>query len=156
MAEKATYLDPTRINKYRKIDNLRNLDYNLKHLDYLHLKIPNEKKYKKLKDNSLIRCNFNIGDHSLHGENPQLNTITDLIIILGENLQKENNKIIDSLVQIERKVDKTALIINRLEQNLDFFKQQQDSVRNQNTSIPVIEHTNISILLKEIKDIILS
>lgn len=61
-------------------------------LDYLDLEIFSEKKYRRLKNGSVIKCKFTEGDHILHSDNHHLNAITDLTINLAEHTQLKDNR----------------------------------------------------------------
>lgn len=101
-----------------KIDRLKNLEY-------LDLKIYPEKKYRILKDNSVLKCNFNSGEHILHTEDKQYNTVVDLIINLSEKSQENNKSILRTLEIIESLQIKHRKTLEKLEQNCDFLKSQE-------------------------------
>lgn len=67
---------------------------NIDSLKYLDLKISNRQKtLVKIKENNHL-CNLgNNYVHELHGSNSQLNSIVDLIINLGDNLEVNISKI---------------------------------------------------------------
>ena len=102
----------------RKIDTLKNLEY-------LDLRIYPEKKYRTLKDHSIIKCNFSNGEHILHSEDKQFNTLVDLVINLSEKTQQHNNDIIRILEVIESFQTHQKKKLEKLEQNFDYLKTQE-------------------------------
>jgi len=104
-----------------RIDNIATL----KNLEYLDLKIYPEKKYRIVKDNTVIKCNFSSGEHILHSEDKQYNTIVDLIINFGEKTQENNKNLIRTLELVEALQIKQKKTLEKLEQNLDFIKSQE-------------------------------
>ena len=78
-----------------------------------------------LKDNSTIRCNFNQGEHILHSEDKQYNTIIDFLINSSEKIQEKDNSIIRILEEIEVTQNKHKKTLDKIEQNLDYLKSQE-------------------------------
>ncbi|KAK2639634.1 hypothetical protein Ddye_027429 [Dipteronia dyeriana] len=77
------------------------LTYN--RLKYLNLIVPadNRKWRKNNIENFKIKCNCGSGFyHKLHSEDKQLNLITDLIINLGKNLEKDKKEQIIPLAEV--------------------------------------------------------
>lgn len=97
----------------------------VKRLEYLDLEIVLEKKYRRLKFESLLKCNFAEGDHILHSENQHLNTITDLIINLAEHSQSKDVRFLKLIETIENLHHKQNKSLEKIEQNFDFLKNQQ-------------------------------
>ncbi|KAG5603493.1 hypothetical protein H5410_024985 [Solanum commersonii] len=84
-----------------------------------------EKKYRRLKFGSLLKCNFAEGDHILHSENQHLNIITDLIINLAEHSQFKDDRFLKIIETIENLQHKQNKSLEKIEQNFDFLKNQQ-------------------------------
>lgn len=106
----------------------------LKRLDFLNLE------YKeKLENNNItsldyysFTCRFkNKFKHSLHTNNIHLNGITDLIINLGLNLEKESKYSHNTLEKLERLVNytyKKTELISKLTENLGYLKEQNNQI----------------------------
>ena len=96
----------------------------LKSIEYLDLQIRIEKRFQRVKPDNIIKCNFENGNHSLHTEDAQYNTLIDLIINLSEKIKESNNRIIKILSEQEEIQIKQKQLFSKIENNLDYFKEQ--------------------------------
>lgn len=122
-----------------------------------------EKKYRRLKFECLLKCNFAKRDHILHSENQHLNTITDLIINLAEHSQFKDDRFLKIIETIENLQHKQNKSLEKIEQNFDFLKNQQldiiskiqTIVANKTTDNNLLEsiHNQLENLYKETKEI---
>lgn len=85
-----------------------------------------------LVDNCHVACRFTTGyKHLLHSENPHLNGFTDLILNLGENLEKESSKYKHHIEQTYNVVDNTTKLLKELIDNLEYIKEQNNQIINE-------------------------
>ena len=101
-------------------------------IDYLNLEISEPQKRKITLDQNSLVCYFPSRKHNhiLHSEeNPQANSIVDLIISQVENIKLENNKHNHLLNQLLEHFQKNSIKIIR--QNLDYITSQlEDNNKN--------------------------
>ena len=91
-------------------------------IDYLNLEISEPQKRKITLDQNSLVCYFPLRKHNhilLSEENPQANSIVDLIISQAENIKLENNKHNHLLNQLLEHFQKN--FIKTITQNLDYF-----------------------------------
>ena len=100
-------------------------------LDYLNLELPKTiLKQHKLSTFS-IACNYLHGDHSLVSNDPSLNSLIDLIINLGRNLEYNLPKIQNNLLA---QLKKTCNL--NIGNKLDFIQKHLDSFDKKLNSFP--------------------
>ena len=125
-------------------------------IDYLDLALPETNRKITKIEQFTHKCYFNNQfKHSMHGENPQLNSIIDLIISLGIHLGKQ-----------EKNISPKAIISQEVLFNLEYIKNQNTDVLrtigfNKNNCLNLqnlrrIEgkYNQIEQLLREIKQLI--
>ena len=93
--------------------------------------------------------------HSMHGENPQLNSIIDLIISLGTHLGKQEKNISPKAITSQEVLFNLEYIIN---QNTDVLRtigfNRNNSPNLQNLRRIEEKYNQIEQLLREIKQLI--
>lgn len=77
-----------------------------------------------LKENTVLKCNFNQGEHTLHTEDKQYNTLIDLIINFSDKVQEQDKNILRLLETIEVIQNKQTKTLEKVEHNFDFLKSQ--------------------------------
>ena len=101
----------------------------LKKIECLDLGINDSHTYKILTVEGSHSCYFNSDHkHILHSNNAHLNSLTDLIISLGNKLEKQetkNNNIWNSLIEVLKEKNK---VIRQLTENLDYIKEQNKTL----------------------------
>jgi hypothetical protein len=114
-------------------------------LDYLNLELPKTilKQHKLATFN--ISCNYLHGDHSLGSKDPSLNSLIDLIINLGRNLEYNLPKIQHNLLS---QIEKTHTNIGT---KLDFIQKHLESFDNKLNSFPSKREITDLIVLIESK-----
>ena len=115
---------------YFKIESQTNSSKNSRKLDLLNLEFVDH-----LNTNIISNQNYNLTcrvsntvQHSLHTENQHLNGITDLILNLGINLQKQITIINSSLQKIQTTLDKKKESLHTLSDNLTYIKEQNNQI----------------------------
>lgn len=104
---------------FLKIDSISN-----KKLEFLNLEFSDRAFRTQIKGNENYKLACRISDdfkHILHSEDNHLNSITDLIINLGINLQKEINY---NKQQLEKSLEE----LRKYTENLDYIKDQQQQI----------------------------
>lgn len=93
-------------------------------LDYLNLELSQASRFIISSDNNSLKCLFykDSVDHIFHSENSQLNTIVDLIINLGKNLELNQNKNTNLWQFIHDSLIKKNKAIQNLENKLEYLK----------------------------------
>ena len=100
-------------------------------LDYLNLELPKTiLKQHKLSTFS-ISCNYLHGDHSLVSKDPSINSLIDLIINLGRNLEHTLPKIQSNILS---QIEKTYT--TNIESKLDFIQKHLESFDKKLNSFP--------------------
>ena len=136
----------------------------LKSIEYLDLHIHIEKRFQRVKPDNIIKCNFENGNHSLHTEDVQYNTLIDLIINLSEKINESNNRIIKILSEQEETYNRQKQIFNKIEENLDYLKEQgieltkklNNKLKEEVNKTLIIKLQEIKTELESIKEIVLS
>lgn len=105
------------------------IDFALKKLEFLNLEFTEKNEVKINNNNYSFNCRFKEKhNHSLHSDNIHLNAITDLVINLGYNLQKESIRkqaILEKILDIKHKeIEERRLIIT----NIDYIKEQNNQI----------------------------
>lgn len=100
-----------------------------KKLSLFNLEFSENHNNNTLVDNCNFACRFPKNyKHLLHSENIHLNGITDLILSLGLNLEHEVIKNNQSLSTIHSTIEKKTELLNKLTENLDYIRSQNNQI----------------------------